>query len=95
MKTEPRTVCLMPRTTSVLEARLYKRLLTAHCPNGHNSKKCQGTLSITGKHITASCKLCGDSRGMYPNATATSEAATDAVPVEAGVTTRIGTEENT
>lgn len=50
------------------EVKIYKILLKSHCSHKDKSDpdhECCGQLSITRKHLTASCVKCGDSRSIF------------------------------
>lgn len=57
-------MCNMPKVLAKLDARLYRKILAAHCENKTQGHKCLGALTITSKDMTLQCPLCGDVRGM-------------------------------
>ncbi len=58
--------CEMPKPAPRKEADIYRgirdTLVNAHCANDRKEHPCCGVITITVKHITMKCKLCGDSR---------------------------------
>lgn len=58
--------CEMPKKASRTEAEIYRGirdlLMRAHCANDQRTHPCAGSITITSKHITMNCKLCGDAR---------------------------------
>lgn len=57
--------CLMPEPAPRVEATIYKgmrdTMIKAHCASP-DRPVCSGAITITAKHITFNCKICGDAR---------------------------------
>lgn len=60
------TACEMPTKARRVEADIYRgirdTLVRAHCVRESREHPCAGAITITSKHITMNCKLCGDAR---------------------------------
>jgi hypothetical protein len=58
--------CLLPKKVSKKQADVYAKirdtLIRAHCENDAKDHPCAGCITITAKHVTLSCRLCGDAR---------------------------------
>ena len=59
--------CEMPTPAPRTEAEIYRSMrdliVKAHCAKDRSAAHpCAGVITITAKHITMQCKLCGDAR---------------------------------
>lgn len=56
----------MPEPAKKDEAEIYNsfrdHMIKVHCANKFKSHDCAGKITITHKHITFQCALCGDQR---------------------------------
>ena len=69
----PIDCCEMPTPAPRTEAEIYRgirdQLIGAHCANKDRNHPCCGAITITARHVTMNCKLCGDARQVITDST--------------------------
>lgn len=66
--------CLRPKKAKRKQSEIYSgirdTIIKAHCVQRVKDHPCAGQITITAKHITMNCKLCGDVRQILTNSEA-------------------------